>query len=155
MATADSYAEDLLRHVFLNETLALIGDATGLLPSAIAGNIYISLHTSDPGVHGSQTTNEVTLAAWPSYARQPIARSGAGWQVVELLNIWQAKNLVSVTFPARVGGSIVTVTHGGIGASLSGTGLLMHPFPLTTPVTILESPFQFTFEVNELVIQQR
>lgn len=59
--------------MFNNTDFANIGDAGGLQNSATAGSLYISLHTSDPGEAGSQTTNE---ANYTSYARVAVARSG-------------------------------------------------------------------------------
>ena len=41
-------------------------------------DLYVSLHTGDPGEAGSQTTSE---CAYGSYARVAVARSGSGWTV--------------------------------------------------------------------------
>lgn len=69
-----------LKLLFQNLAWANVGDAGGLQPSATAGNLYVSLHTDDPGAGGDQTTNE---CAYTSYARVAVARSAAGWTVVE------------------------------------------------------------------------
>jgi hypothetical protein len=71
---------EILKLLFQNDAFANVGDAGGLQPSATAGNLYISLHTADPGADGDQTTSE---CAYTSYARVAVARSGAGWTVVE------------------------------------------------------------------------
>lgn len=52
-------ATNFLNHLFANANWANIGDAAGLLASAAAGSIYLSLHTASPGEAGNQTTNEI------------------------------------------------------------------------------------------------
>lgn len=42
--------------------IANLGDAMGVRGSASAGSLYVSLHTSDPGVGGSQATNGDSVA---------------------------------------------------------------------------------------------
>lgn len=91
-----------------------IGDATGLRGSSTAGNLYVSLHTADPGEGGSQNTSEAT---YTSYARVAVPRSNAGWN-------GSRYNANTVPFPTATGGS-ETITHWGIGTSSSGAGLLI------------------------------
>jgi len=73
MSKSNACENGLLLLMFNNTDFANIGDAGGLQNSATAGSLYISLHTSDPGEAGSQTTNE---ANYTSYARVAVARSG-------------------------------------------------------------------------------
>lgn len=118
MSKTNTWENDLLLLMFNNTNSSLHGDATGLRGSSTAGSYYISLHTSDPGEAGDQTTNEI---AYTSYARVAVARSGAGFTV--------STNTVALaaaaTFPAGTGGS-GTATHFGIGCSSSGTGKLLY-----------------------------
>ena len=76
MSKTNAWENGLLLLVFNNTNFANVGDATGLRGSSAAGNLHLSLHTSDPGEAGSQTTNEI---AYTSYARVAVARSGAGF----------------------------------------------------------------------------
>ncbi len=116
MSVTTEFGGRLLSHIFENAALADVGDATGLPAAATAGSMYISLHTSSPGVGGSQTTNE---SAYTNYVRVAVARSTSGW-TVSSLNI---SNDAAVTFPlCGVTGS--TVTHFGIGSASSGAGHL-------------------------------
>lgn len=118
MSKSNAHENSILLLLFNNTDFALIGDAGGLQNSAAAGSLYFSLHTSDPGEAGDQTTNEI---AYTSYARVPVARSGAGFTVSA-----SSVSLVSnVTFPAGTGGS-GTATHWGLGASSSGAGVLLY-----------------------------
>jgi hypothetical protein len=100
-----------------NSNIALVGDATGLRGSSVAGNLYFSLHTADPGEAGDQTTNEI---AYTSYARVSKARNG----VTITISGNTATLAGAVTFPAGTGGA-GTATHWGLGTDASGAGLLM------------------------------
>lgn len=117
MPMTTSFRGSNLDHWFLNSAIANIGDATGLPGAATVGSLYVSLHTSSPGVGGNQTTNETTYG---SYARVAVARSGSGWT--------RTGNSLSpvahVDFPESTSGSS-TVYFWGLGASSSGSGTLL------------------------------
>jgi hypothetical protein len=119
MSKTNSFENSLLLLIFNNTDIANIGDAAGLQNSAAAGSLYVSLHTSDPGEAGGQTTNEIS---YTGYARVAVARSGAGWTV--------SGNSVSpaaaVTFGAMTAGAGGTVTHFGVGTDSSGAGTLLY-----------------------------
>lgn len=118
MSKTNTWETGLLSLLFENTTFSGVGDATGLPGAATAGSLYFSLHTSDPGEAGDQTTNEI---AYTSYARVAVARSSSGWTV--------SGNAVAVdanvTFPAGTGGS-GTATHWGLGTASSGAGKLLY-----------------------------
>ena len=78
MTRTDAYESDYLGLLFTNISIANIGDAGGILKSVADGVFFISLHTSDPGETGDQTTNEATYGA---YARKSVARGVAEWTV--------------------------------------------------------------------------
>lgn len=118
MAKSNQFENDLLKHIFQNAALTLIGDAAGLLPSAAAGSLYVSLHTADPGEAGDQTTSEAT---YTGYARIAVARSAGGWTVTNNL----VENTAAVTYAQCTGGAN-TVTHFGIGTASSGAGKLLY-----------------------------
>lgn len=122
MIKCDTLQHGLLDLVFLNAALALIGDASGLQPSAAAGSLYLSLHTADPGEAGNQTTSEI---AYTSYARVAVARTGSGWTRTGNT----MKNAAQAQFPQSTGGSGVAL-YLGIGTASSGTGSLLYRIPL-------------------------
>lgn len=123
MSKSNTFENDLLLLIFNNTNAANVGDATGLRGSTTAGSLYLSLHTSDPGEAGDQTTNEI---AYTSYARATVARSGSGFTV--------SGNSVTLTsnvdFPAGTGGS-GTATHFAVGTALSGTGKVLYKGTIT------------------------
>lgn len=114
----------LLSLYFGNSNAANVGDATGLRGSSTAGSLYASLHTAYPGEAGTQTTSE---AAYTSYARVAIARSGAGFTVSGN----SVTNAAAVNFPAATGGS-ETEFFVGIGRQSSGANELDYICPMGT-----------------------
>lgn len=128
MSKSNTWETGLLNLLFTNAAFTEVGDAGGLLPSATAGNLYISLHTADPGEAGDQTTSEAT---YTSYARVAVARSGAGWTVSGN----QVSNAAAINFPQCTGGSN-TVTYFGIGTASSGAGKLLYSGALTASLAV-------------------
>jgi hypothetical protein len=123
MSKTNTWENGLLLLLFNNTAFTGVGDAGGLLPSAVAGSLFASLHTGDPGEAGDQTTSEI---AYTSYARVAVARSGAGW-TVSGNSVVPAAN---IDFPAGTGGS-GTATHAGIGTATSGAGKLLYKGAIT------------------------
>jgi len=118
MSKSNSMENGMLLLFFNNTDFANIGDAGGLQNSAAAGSFYISLHTSDPGEAGSQTTNET---AYTNYVRVAVARSGAGWTVATN----SVTNAASIPF-AQCGITGATITHWGLGTDSAGAGTLLY-----------------------------
>ena len=118
MSKSNACENGLLELLFKNTDFANIGDAGGLQNSATAGSLYFSLHTSDPGEAGDQTTNETSYG---SYARQAVARSGSGFTVTNN----SVSPAADVTFPQCSSGT-PTITHVGIGTASSGAGVLLY-----------------------------
>lgn len=117
MSATNACETALLLLLYNNTDFANVGDAAGLQNSAVAGSLYVSLHTADPGEAGSQTTSET---AYTNYARVAVARSGAGWTVSGA----SVSNAAAVTFPA-CGVTGATITHFGVGTDSSGAGTLL------------------------------
>jgi len=122
-------------NAFENALLLLIFNGTAIADlaendtSSPATNLYVSLHTGDPGEAGSQTTNE---CAYTSYARVAVARSGAGFTVTGN----SVSPAAAITFPAATGGT-ETATHVGIGTASSGAGVLLYKGALSASISIV------------------
>lgn len=128
MSKGNTFENEFLLHIFNNAAIALIGDASGLQPSATAGSLYVSLHTADPGEAGDQSTNEVSYG---SYARVAVARSSAGWTVTGN----GVENTSTILFPTGTSGS---VTQNGVawavGTASSGAGKILYKGTFTTAI---------------------
>src|SRR5208283_1630747 len=95
-------------------------------------NIYISLHTANPGATGTQSTSEATYGGGTGYARQPVVRSAVGWTLTgETIT-----NAAAINFGACVGGTGETETYVGVGTLVSGAGTLLWFGSLTTPLAV-------------------
>ena len=146
MSKSNTFENALLLLIFNNTAITLVGDAGGLLPSATAGSLYVSLHTDDPGEAGGQATNETS---YTNYTRQAVARSGSGWTV----SGDTASNAALLQFPT-CGASGATLTHFGIGTDSSGgSGKLLYSGSLSSPLTV-SSGIQPQFAIGELDVTE-
>ncbi len=128
MSKTDAFEAALLDLIFTNANIANLGDATGVRGSVAAGQLFLSLHTADPGEGGNQSTSEV---AYTGYARVGVARSGAGFTRTGSA-ISPAAN---VDFGTCTAGS-ATATHFGIGVAGSGAGTLLYKGAITPTIAI-------------------
>jgi len=118
----------LLNLIFANTGWANIGDATGLRGSTVPGSFYLSLHTTDAGEAGDQTTNEI---AYTGYARVAIVRSGAGWTIASE----NCTNAALVAFGACTAGT-ANAAFVGLGTASTGAGNLILRGTIGTPLAI-------------------
>lgn len=125
MSKGNTFENDILKLIFQAVAIANLADDAATAPIT---NIYVSLHTADPGEAGDQTTNE---ANYTSYARVAVVRTSSGWAVSA--NV--ADNVGAVTFPAATGGSN-TITHAAVGTASSGAGKLLYSGALTGSLAV-------------------
>lgn len=110
-------------NVLENGFLNLLFNATAIAnvadnaASSPLTNLYVSLHTADPGEGGSQNTSEI---AYTSYARVAVARTTSGWAAA---TTGVTTPVAAITFPTGTGGS-GTASFMGIGSLSSGAGVL-------------------------------
>jgi hypothetical protein len=120
-----TWANDLLKLLFQAVPVANLADNAATSPLT---NLYISLHTADPGAAGAQNTSE---AAYTGYARVAVARSAVGWTVTGN-SVSPASTIV---FPAATAGS-ETETFWGIGVAATGAGTLLYSGPITPGIAV-------------------
>jgi len=125
MSKSNALETDLLELIFNATAISNIADNAGSSPLT---NLYVSLHTSDPGEAGNQESNE---CSYTSYARVAVARTSGGWTV--------SGNSVSpasaIDFPEANGGT-ETVTHFGVGTLASGAGVLLYSGTVTPNISV-------------------
>jgi hypothetical protein len=123
MASFTNGSESSLLQLIFNATnWTNIADNTVTAPLT---NLFVSLHTADPGEAGSQTTNET---AYSNYARIAVARTSGGW-TISGTDPTQVVNAATITF-AQCGVTGATITHWGIGTLASGAGVLIASGPV-------------------------
>lgn len=131
MSATNTFENDILLFLFNNTTIAGVGDTTGLVGSSSAGNLWLSLHTGDPGEAGTQATSECT---YTGYGRTSVARSGAGWTVTGN----SAALAATVSFPAETTNGTVseTASYFGVGSTSAGTGKLLFKGAISPTISI-------------------
>lgn len=135
MSKSNTTENDVLLKLFNNT--ALSWDANT--------NLYVALHTADPGEAGTQTTSEATFT---SYARVTVARTSGGFTVSGAT----ASNTALIQFPACTGGSN-TITHFSVGTATSGVGQILYSGALTSSLAV-SSGIQPQFAIGALTITE-
>lgn len=127
MPKSTTFSNDLAALIFNATAIANIADNASGSPLT---NLYLSLHTADPGIGGSQTTNET---AYTNYARVAVARNsgGTGWTVAS----GAASNNGLIQF-AQCGASGATITHVAIGTASTLTGKVLYAGALNSPLAV-------------------
>lgn len=121
----DTFENDVLKLIFQATAIANVADNAASSPLT---NLYLGLHTADPGDSGNCTTNETS---YTSYARVAVARSGSGFTVTGN-SVSPAAN---VDFPAATGGT-ATITHWSVCTASSGTGKLLYAGAVTPNISV-------------------
>jgi len=133
-----------------NSILLLVFNATAWADlaendsSSPATNLYVALHTADPGEAGNASTSE---ASYTNYARVAVARSGSGWTVSGN----SVTNAALVQFPQS--GSSQTLTHFSVTTASSGTSPILYSGELSASVPIT-SGGQPQFTAGQITITE-
>lgn len=125
MSKSNAFENALLQLIFNATAIANLADNAASSPLT---NLYVSLHTADPGEAGNQSTSEAT---YTSYARVAVARTSGGWTVTNN----SVSPVANIDFPAATGGS-ETITYFGVGSASSGTGVLYYSGTVTPNITV-------------------
>jgi hypothetical protein len=125
MSKGNTWENDFLKLTFNATAIANIADNAATSPLT---NLYVSLHTADPGEAGTQTTSE---CAYTSYARVAVARTSGGWTVTNN----SVSPAADISFPAATGGS-ETATYWAVGTASSSTGKLLYSGAISPTIVI-------------------
>lgn len=126
MSKGNTLENDWLKLLFNATAIANIADNAATAPLT---NLYVSLHTADPGEAGDQTTNET---AYTGYARIAVARTSGGWTITAN-SVSPAANIEFGECTASPGAAI---TYAAVGTASSGTGKLLYKGALTPNITM-------------------
>lgn len=126
MSKANTFENDLLKLIFNATAIANIADNAASSPLT---NLFVALHTADPGEAGDQTTSE---AAYTSYARVTVARTTSGWTAS---TAGSTSPVAAITFPACTG-STSTITHASVGVATSGASKILYSGTVTPNISV-------------------
>lgn len=124
MPKSTTFANDLMALIFNKAAISGIADAA----AAPLTHLYVSLHTTNPGIGGSQLTGEI---AYTDYARIAVIRTAAGWTVAS--GVSQNAALISFVQCGVTGG---TANFVAIGTDLTGAGKVLYAGALNVPLAI-------------------
>lgn len=124
MSFSNGYENAILLLIFNATAIADIAQNDGSSP---ATDLAVALHTADPGEGGGQDTNE---AAYTSYARVNVARSGAGWVVTGN----SVSPAADVEFPECTGSPGSDITHFSVG--IPGGNTMITKGPLSPAIVM-------------------
>lgn len=126
MSKGNTFENDLLKLIFQATAVANIADNAASSPLT---NLYVSLHTADPGEAGDQTTSETT---YTGYARVAVARSGSGFTVTGN----SVSPAADIDFGECTASPGSPITHFAIGTASSGTGKILYSGTVTPNITM-------------------
>ena len=139
MAKSTTTCNNLLKLLFNGTAWANVADNAATTPLT---NLYLSLHTADPGVGNSQATSETS---YTNYARIALARTSGGWTVATNT----ATNAALAQF-AQCGATGATLTHAAIGTAASGAGNVLYAGALNSSLAVANG-IQPQFAASALV----
>ena len=112
MSFSNQFEADILGLIFNATAISGLADNASASPLT---NLFVALHTADPGEGGNQSTNEVN---YTGYARVAVQRTGAGWTL--------AGQTISPTavieFGEMMAGTSGTAVYASVGTAASGAG---------------------------------
>lgn len=122
---SDTFENDLLKLIFNATAIANMADNAAASPLT---NLYVALHTADPGDAGSQSTSEAT---YTGYARVAVARTSGGWAVTGN----SVSPVAAINFPACTAGTN-TITHWSVGVASSGATKILYAGAVTPSISV-------------------
>lgn len=126
MSKSNTFENDLLKLIFNATPIAGLADNAASSPVT---NLYLALHTADPGEAGDQTTSEIS---YTGYTRLAVLRTPSGWTVTGN----SVSPVADVLFTEMTGGTGGTATHASIGTAASGAGKILYKGALTPSITV-------------------
>jgi hypothetical protein len=119
MAKSNTFENDVLKLYYHGTPIANIADNAAVSPLT---NLYLALHTADPGEAGDQTTNEVTYTGCFNISGNEVTL------------------VADADFPNCTAGP-QTATHFSVGVASAGASKILHRGAITPNIAILVGGF--------------
>jgi hypothetical protein len=127
MSKSNTFENDWLKLIFNATAIANIADNAASGPLT---NLFVALHTADPGEAGDQTTSEIS---YTGYARVSVARTSGGWTVTGA----SVSPAADITFGAMTAGAGGTVTHASVGVATSGASKILYSGAVSPTIAVV------------------
>jgi hypothetical protein len=125
MSKSNAFENSLLKLIFNATAIANLADNAATSPLT---NLYVSLHTADPGEAGDQSTSEAT---YTGYARVAVLRTTGGWTVTNN----SVSPVANIDFGNCTAGTN-TITYFGVGTASTGAGVLYYSGTVTPSISV-------------------
>ena len=125
MSKSNAFENSLLKLIFNATAIANLADNAASSPLT---NLYVWLHTADPGEAGDQSTSEAT---YTSYARVAVLRTTGGWTVTNN----SVSPVANIDFANCTGGTN-TITYFGVGTASTGAGVLYYSGTVSPSISV-------------------
>jgi hypothetical protein len=125
MSKSNAFENSLLKLIFNATAIANLADNAATSPLT---NLYVSLHTADPGEAGDQSTSEAT---YTGYARVAVLRTSGGWTVTNN----SVSPVANIDFANCTAGTN-TITYFGVGTASTGAGVLYYSGTVTPSISV-------------------
>jgi hypothetical protein len=128
MSKGNTFENDLLKLIFNATAIANIADNAASSPLT---NLFVALHTADPGDAGDQTSSE---ANYGNYARVSVPRTTGtpGWTASSGGSTSPTAN---IDFPQASSGTN-TITHFSVGTATSGAGKILYSGTVSPSISV-------------------
>lgn len=123
---SNTFANDLLKLIFNAMSISGLADNAGSSPLT---NLYVALHTADPGAAGNQSTSEVV---YTGYSRLAVARGAGGFTIAG--NVMNPA--ATMEFGEMTAGTPTTATYMTIGTAASGSGKVLFRFTISPSISL-------------------
>ena len=125
MSKSNAFENSLLKLIFNATAIANLADNAASSPLT---NLYVSLHTADPGEAGDQSTSEAT---YTGYARVAVLRTSGGWTVTNN----SVSPVANIDFANCTAGTN-TITYFGVGTASTGAGVLYYSGTVSPSISV-------------------
>ena len=126
MSKGDTFENDLVKLIFNATAIANIADNAATSPLT---QLFVALHTADPGEAGTQATSEIS---YTGYARVAVNRNSGGFTVTAN-SVSPAANIDFGNMTAGAGG---TVTFFSIGVASSGATKILYSGAVSPSIVV-------------------
>lgn len=126
MGKSTTTSNNILKLIFNATAWANVADNAATSPLT---NLFVALHTADPGAGGTQSTSETT---YTGYARVTVARTTGGWTASSAASTSPVAN---ISFGACTAGT-ATITHFSVGVATSGATAILYSGTVTPNISV-------------------
>lgn len=126
MSKGNTFETDILGLIFNGTAIANIADNAATSPLT---QLFVALHTADPGETGTQSTNET---AYTGYARVAVNRNSGGWTV----SAGSVSPTANIDFGQCTALPGAAITHASIGVASSGATKILYKGALSASITM-------------------